>query len=128
MRRGELGSLKPSDIDLDKRVLQITETKTGYDREIPLSGRSVELFRLLGNQGALFNFKVESVTQAVMRACRKNKIEDLRLHDLRREGTSRLFEKGLTAAEVQSITGHRTLTMLSVYTKLKAIDLVAKLA
>jgi len=128
MRRGELGSLKLSDIDLDKRILKITETKTGYDRDIPLSVRALELFKQLGLSAPLFDFQASSVTQAFMRACRKHGIEDLRLHDLRREGTSRLFEKGLSPAEVQTITGHRTLSMLSVYTKLKASDLVAKIA
>jgi len=90
--------------------------------------RAVELFKQLGLGVPLFDFKAESVTQSFMRVCRKHGIEDLRLHDLRREGTSRLFEKGLSPAEVQAITGHRTLSMLSVYTKLKAIDLVDKVA
>jgi len=128
MRRGELGSLELADIDLENRVIKVTETKTGYDRDIPLSVRAVELFRLLGGCSPLFDFQASSVTQAFMRACRRHRIEGLRLHDLRREGTSRLFEKGLSPAEVQTITGHRTLSMLSVYTKLKAIDLVSKVA
>ena len=54
-------------------------------------------------------------------------IEGLRWHDLRREATSRLFEQGLSVTEVQSITGHRTLQMLSTYTTHDAENLVVKL-
>ncbi|MEI8209621.1 MAG: tyrosine-type recombinase/integrase [Methylococcales bacterium] len=39
------------------------------------------------------------------------------------EATSRLFEKGLDVMQVKSITGHKSLQMLSRYTHLKADDL-----
>lgn len=42
-------------------------------------------------------------------------IVDLRFHDLRHEATSRLFECGLSAAEVMSITGHSTSEMVDRY-------------
>ena len=54
-------------------------------------------------------------------------IVGLRWHDLRREATSRFFEDGLSITEVQSITGHRTLQMLSTYTTHNAENLVVKL-
>lgn len=53
---------------------------------------------------------------------------DLRLHDSRREATSRYFEKGLDIMEVSSMTGHKTLSMLRGYTKLRARDLAKKLS
>ena len=65
------------------------------------------------------------------RLCLKNDgsqiLSDLRFHDLRREATSRLFEKGLGIMEVASMTGHKTLSMLRVYTKMDAERLAAKL-
>lgn len=51
----------------------------------------------------------------------RNKLgtEDLRYHDLRREGASRLFEKGYSIEEVAQVTGHRNLNILwQVYTQL----------
>ena len=54
-------------------------------------------------------------------------IIDFRWHDLRHEGTSRLFEKGLNTMEVASITGHEDLKMLMRYTHLRAEDLVERL-
>lgn len=43
-------------------------------------------------------------------------VKDLRFHDIRHEGTSRLFEKGLSIMEVASIAGHKTMSMLMRYT------------
>ena len=62
--------------------------------------------------------------------CNKKRanIKDLRVHDLRHEATSRLFELGLDAMEVSTITGHKTLSMLKRYTHLKARNLAQKLA
>jgi integrase len=54
-------------------------------------------------------------------------MSDLRLHDLRHEAISRLFERGLNVAEVSAISGHKELRMLQRYTHLRAIDLVARL-
>ena len=51
----------------------------------------------------------------------------MRKHDLRREATSRSFEQGLSVTVVQSITGHKTLQMLSTYTTHDAENLVIKL-
>ncbi len=47
-------------------------------------------------------------------------IEDLHFHDLRHEATSRLFERGLTTAEVMSITGHSTTDMVDRYSHYSA--------
>lgn len=56
-----------------------------------------------------------------------NFLKDFRLHDCRREATSRLFEKGLDIMEVSSMTGHKTLSMLQIYTRLRAADIARKL-
>jgi integrase len=54
-------------------------------------------------------------------------MDDFRFHDLRHEGVSRLFEKGLNIAEVSTISGHKELRMLQRYTHLRAEDLVSRL-
>jgi integrase len=54
-------------------------------------------------------------------------IEGLRFHDLRHEGVSRFFERGLAIAEVAAISGHKTWTMLRRYSHLSAEALAAKL-
>ena len=54
-------------------------------------------------------------------------LADLHFHDLRHEGISRLFEKGLNVIEVSTVSGHRDLKMLKRYSHLRASDIVARL-
>jgi len=113
MRRGEILSIKRSDIDLQNSVLFIPSTKTNEPRSIPLSTDAITSLRgqLRASQrvfgGAiplyerpLFTYTPRGLSGAFLRLCRKQKIVDLRFHDLRHEATSRLFEKGLNPVEV----------------------------
>lgn len=54
-------------------------------------------------------------------------MENFHLHDLRHEATSRFFEKGLSIAEVKSITGHKSMSALERYVHINAGGLAAKL-
>lgn len=68
----------------------------------------------------IFPWNHGSVSTRWSRATKALGIEDLHLHDLRREGISRLFEKGYSPDEVAMVSGHKTLDVLwRVYTKLK---------
>src|SRR6185369_9252937 len=46
-------------------------------------------------------------------------IKDLHFHDMRHEGTSRLFEAGLTIEQAALITGHKDWKQLKRYTNLR---------
>lgn len=59
------------------------------------------------------------VGTAFRRQCKGLKIEDLHFHDLRHEGTSRLFEAGFSIEQVALVTGHKDWKMLRRYTHLK---------
>lgn len=54
-------------------------------------------------------------------------LSDLRWHDLRHEAVSRLFERGLSAFEVASMSGHKSMQMLKRYTHVEAARVAAKL-
>ena len=78
------------------------------------------------------NKKIFSITQSQLRdaweaARAAVGIPDIRLHDLRHEAASRLFEKGLNVMEAASVTGHKTLSMLKRYTHLNPTDIAKKL-
>ena len=49
------------------------------------------------------------------------------MNNIRHEATSRLFELGLDATKVKNITGHKTYSMLSRYTHLKAEDIALEI-
>jgi integrase len=125
MRRSEILALRWENIDLISRYAWLPETKNGDSRAVPLSSRAVQILEGIGAQsgGIVFNTKLDSVSQAFNRACKRARLMDLHFHDLRHEATSRFFEKGLNTMEVSSITGHKTLSMLKRYTHLKAADL-----
>src|SRR5215831_10607941 len=46
-------------------------------------------------------------------------IDDLRFHDLRHEGISRLFEMGKTIPQAAAVSGHRSWTSLKRYTHIR---------
>ncbi len=59
----------------------------------------------------VFPFNPKSITAMYRRVRDELGIEDLRYHDLRREGASRLFEAGFSIEEVAQVTGHRSLNI-----------------
>jgi integrase len=130
MRRGELLSLQWANVDLEKRTAFLPITKNGEARRVPLSSQALAIFQGLPSScnGRVFgNLTVGGLKKSFKRAVRRAHIEDLRLHDLRHEATSRFFEKGLNMMEVAFVTGHKTLQMLKRYTHLSATDLAARL-
>ncbi len=128
MRRSELVILRKDQVR--GRVAFLEDTKNGERRSVPLSKRAVELLEGLPTPidgGRFFHLKLDSVSNYFALACEAAKIKDLRLHDMRHEATSRLFERGLSMMEIASITGHKTLSMLKRYTHLCPNDLAEKL-
>lgn len=128
MRRSELVSLRKDQIR--GKVAYLEDTKNGDRRSVPLSSRALTLIDGIPTPidgGRLFKLKADSVSNYFPIVCEKAGISDLRLHDMRHEATSRLFERGFTLMEVASITGHKTLAMLKRYTHLSPQDLAEKL-
>lgn len=71
----------------------------------------------------IFPYNPKSISAAFTRACHMLGIKDLRMHDLRHEATSRLFEAGYTIPQVQMFTLHEDWKILSRYTNLRHEDL-----
>jgi integrase len=141
MRRGEIAGLRWENVDLKRRLIHLPLTKNGDARDVPLSSKAVETLRALPRRidGWVFGLEADTITQAFGRITgnapsKQSKgrsgiagLSGLRFHDLRHEATSRLFERGLNPIQVASITGHKTLQMLTRYTHLRAEDLVKML-
>ena len=142
MRQGEILSLTRDQVDLNRRIVRLNETKNGSERTIPLSRRAAKVFeQALANPIRPIDtdliFFGEPGRDGIRRPYRINKvwsnalnragITNLHFHDLRHEAISRLVERGLSDQEVAAISGHRSMQMLKRYTHLRAEDLVAKL-
>lgn len=130
MRRGEIAAMRWEHVDWKTRTLLIPDTKTGTPRTIPLSPAALAVLGALPAKarGPVWSMRPDSISQAFRRACKAAGITGIRLHDMRHEATSRLFEKqGFNAMEVSSITGHKSMQMLKRYTHLRAEDLAKRM-
>jgi integrase len=130
MRRGELARLKVKDINLGTRLIHLRETKNGEDRTVPLSQKALASLQFLIEKAEtdfLLNYSKEWLTEKFIAHCKLIGIDNFRLHDLRHEGVSSLFEKGLNMIEVSSISGHKDLSMLKRYTHINPTSLLGKL-
>ena len=128
MRRSEILNLRWKDVCFEKKLATLNKTKNGSSREVPLSRRAQSLLDELPRSDTnVFPISEYALRQSWDRLVRRAEIENLRFHDLRREATSRFFEKGLNVPEVALITGHKDPRMLFRYTKLKASDIVKRL-
>ena len=131
MRLSEQISLTWQNVDMTKRTafLPAEITKTKRSRTVPLSDKALEVLRSLPRHisGRVFNMSLNYHNKGWRRLTKRAGVVGLRWHDLRRESISRLFERGLSLTEVQSVSGHLTLQMLSTYTAHEAETLAIKL-
>lgn len=130
-RRGELTEALWNDLDRDRKVLTLRDTKhpTKVRKETaPLSPRALELIDALPRiDDRILPYKDESISTSFQRACNRLGIVGLRFHDLRHEGITRLFEKGYSIQEVAVVSGHLSWQMLRRYTHLEAENLAKKM-
>lgn len=129
MRRGEIASINWADIDIQRRIICLKDTKNGDDRQVPLSSNAINVLETIPRRqdGNVFDITAHAVTYAFIRACKRAGISDLHFHDLRHEAITRMFEKGLNVMEVGTVSGHKTLQMLKRYTHLRAEELALRL-
>ncbi|MGM3274338.1 tyrosine-type recombinase/integrase [Ralstonia sp. 24A2] len=142
MRSSEITGLRRSQIDLQRRLVSLTDTKNGSARLVPLTRVAVEILQLaidnpvrpldtdlvfFGEPGRSSHRKPYVFQKLWTRITSDVGLSDLHFHDLRHEAVSRLVEAGLSDQEVAAISGHKSMQMLKRYTHLRAEDLVSKL-
>lgn len=129
MRRGEILRIRWADVDADRRLVLIRDRKhpkrtKGNHQLVPLIDRTgLDAWAILQRQPRgnerIFPLAPESVSDAFTAACVAAGVENLHLHDMRHEGTSRLFESGMSIEQVAIVTGHADWRNLQRYTNLK---------
>ncbi len=126
MRRGELLGLHWQDVDLDRRVAVLHNTKNGDRRSVPIVPEVAALLREHGRVRRLDSDFVfasggadpvwfDKFWYAALEAA---KIQDFRFHDLRHTAASYLAMSGATVPELAAVLGHRTLQMVKRYAHL----------
>lgn len=126
-RQGELLRLTWDDVDLQKGVAIIHDTKNNDRRALPLHGTALALLKernrlhrrldsnmVFSNQNGVTRHPREAWDKALAKA----EIEDFRWHDLRHTAASYLAMNGATSAEIAEVLGHKTLAMVKRYSHL----------
>lgn len=133
MRQSEIMRIRHATVDTTKKgdlnlaTVVITDRKhpkikKGNHKVVPLLKKSLEI---IGRQkqkkldDRIFPYDERNIGRLFWVACKELGIEDLRFHDLRHEGASRLFELGYKIQEVAMFTGHENWKTLQRYTHLK---------
>lgn len=131
MRCGEQMRIRWDDLGDEGRSILIRQRKhpkQKRDQRVPLLPEAAEiLHRQPRIAEQVFPYEGRSVTAAFRRARKRAGLEDLRWHDLRHEGCSRLFERGLDTMTVSLFSGHRDINMLKRYTHLNASQILDSL-
>jgi integrase len=139
MRQGELAGLIWDRVKLTSEYphVDLPKTKNDRPRRVPLSPLALSTFKSLKPKGTAAEISSKPVLSvetgrgiihAFRDAISDKDFPDLRWHDLRHEGISRLFElTDLRENEIMAISGHLTPAMLARYTHLRADRLGARL-
>lgn len=134
MRRGEMCKLKWTHVHLGHGngylELPWTITKNKKPRIVTLSLRAKRiLLTRKKDTDFVFSTNENTIKLAFLRAKERVKVVDLRLHDLRHEATSRLFEETtLRSEEIGHITGHTDPRMLQRYYNMRPNEFVDRVA
>lgn len=128
LRRSELLNLKPADIDSNRGLLIIRQSKGNKDRVVPISGKVIEMLRtyykafkpemwLFEGQTPRMQYSEASLAKVLKASCAKAKIKKpVTLHWLRHSYATHLLENGTDLRFIQELLGHKTSKTTEIYT------------
>jgi integrase/recombinase XerD len=127
LRGQEVINLKISDIDFDRKVIHIRQSKYKKDRIVPLAeAMAVGLKKYLKAENPhlwLFNgkesdgrYSVRGLSWVMRENLKKTSIKkDVNLHSLRHSYATHLLEQGLNIVTVKELLGHADITTTMLY-------------
>ena len=105
--------------------------KTARQRVIPIMKMAEEaldaLESLYGLKSNILGEVGDKALEERWKCVKKRSGINVRFHDLRHEAISRFFELGCTIPEVMTISGHKTVAALDIYTHANTSSLNARL-
>lgn len=128
LRRSELIMLEPADIDRDRMLLTVRQSKGFKDRVVPVSVKLVELVDayirrycpvvyLFEGQHSGEPYSAASIEKVFHTACEKARIrKDVTLHSLRHSYATHLLEAGTDLRYIQELLGHKSSKTTEIYT------------
>lgn len=126
-RRSEIVRMRWTDIDQAASRLLVfnmkdPKKKVGNHVWVDLTPEAVRIARAVPriDDTLVFPCSLSAVSDEFKKACVATGVEDLRFHDMRHEGVSRLFELGKDIPAVAMMSGHKTWTHLQRYAHIHA--------
>ncbi len=131
-RRGEILNLRWDQVDLEKRILRLPDSKTGA-KAVPLGEEAIAVIqgipRLLGNPMVFQYSNPESAVTALKRLWSdlrvKAELPDLRIHDLRHVFASQAIDSGLSLEVIAGILGQKTREVTERYAHMGVSPVIA---
>lgn len=127
LRVSEAIHLKLADIDLDRNIIRIAQSKGKKDRQVPLSARFRDLLQdylaeytpkvwlFEGQKGG--QYSVRSIQSVFHTACKAANIQKhATVHTLRHSYATHLLEKGTDLRIIQELLGHASTKTTEIYT------------
>jgi site-specific recombinase XerD len=127
LRMSEVLSLKLYDIDSDRMIIKIRQSKGAKDREVMLAERLLILLRAYvadyepkeflfeGQKGGMYSSR--SVQQIMKKALKKAGIKkNATAHTLRHSFATHLLESGTDLRYIQEFLGHKSIQTTEIYT------------
>jgi integrase/recombinase XerD len=128
LRRSELLNIQLNDIDPNRKLLFIKQSKGKKDRVVPISDKLIELLRAnyKSERPKVYLFEGEkigskytgsSLQQVLKQAIKKAKIKKpVTLHWLRHSYATHLLESGTDLRYIQELLGHNSSRTTEIYT------------
>lgn len=117
MRLREMYTLSINQLDVANKTIFLDKTQNGDKRQVRLSSPAVAAVKRYRRRGSRPFARIFDAAGCA----------ELRFHDLRREATSRLFERTkLSDIEVSRITGHKDPRVLQRSSNLRGSELAGK--
>jgi integrase len=125
-RKNELLWLRWREVDVERGLLALLQTKNGQSRAVPVTGQALEGLRRRGKDQRpetwVFpradGLKPVLIEQAWQVARRRARLQDFRFHDLRHTAASYLAMSNATLVEIAAILGHKSLKQTLKYAHL----------
>jgi len=124
-RQDEITRIRWADLDEEGQRVLVRDMKNpgqkiGNDVWCHLPDEAWAIVQSMPRECAeIFPYNSSSVSAAFTRACQFLELVDLRFHDLRHDGVSRLFEMDWDIPRVASVSGHRDWNSMRRYTHLR---------
>lgn len=130
LRLSEATNLNVSDIDSERMVIEVRNSKGGKDRYVPLSRRTLDLLRKYWikshSKSWLFPSKIKDdhISHSAIQLCFRKVLREsgitkhATVHTLRHSYATHLLENGIDIRIIQGVLGHRNPKSTVIYTHL----------